>query len=528
MELTAPASKFGQKGESDESTNVPTKLSPTGVTLIPQPSDDVKDPLNWSSSKKSTTLLIWCLGSFVSTASGLGNALGYFVQAKVYNKSDPISLSYSVVAATAGIAIGPLFAVPLGRRYGHTFVFFWSMIGLLVTGVWSATMTHSNQYGAFIAARLFGGLFGGTAPALGAGTIVDMFFLHQRGKAFTVLNLSFLAGVVVGPTLSGFIVGSTYWTVQFWWSNGLQGIIIILTVALLEDTYYDRTLEAEECCNKWPDNFFANRMATFFCGARVIPPISMAETLQIFCNSFLIGVCPVTLLCGGLTLVDFGFAAFFNIILTVFLQDPITMGGYGFTPVQNAEFLFCLWFGVMVAQLYGHFANDRIPLWICHRNGGIWQPEYRLHTLWLPGLVVLPVALGLYGASLQYHLHYMVLAVANFLGGFATNAIIPVTVNYIIECFKGHASESAAIMGVYRLAFSLTLPFFVPWWIGKVGAGWCLGMAAFFSVFAYGGPVLLMWKGAEIRKWSFKSLSADDGGVRLIEKIGPIEEPLDV
>ena len=41
-------------------------------------------------------MLIWCLGSFVSTASGLGNALGYFVQARVYNKSDPISLSYSV------------------------------------------------------------------------------------------------------------------------------------------------------------------------------------------------------------------------------------------------------------------------------------------------------------------------------------------------------------------------------------------------------------------------------------------------
>ena len=38
-----------------------------------------------------------------------------------------------------------------------------------------------------------------------------------------------------------------------------------------------------------------------------------------------------------MTLIDFGFAAFFNIILTVYLQDPITMGGYGFTPAQNAE-----------------------------------------------------------------------------------------------------------------------------------------------------------------------------------------------
>ena len=141
-------------------------------------------------------------------------------------------------------------------------------------------MTRSSQYGAFIAARLFGGLFGGTAPALGADTIVDLFFLHQRGKAFTVLNLSFLAGVVVGPTLSGFIVGSTSWTVQFWWSNGLEGIIIVLTLALLQDTYYDRTLEADEGRNKWPDSFIANRAATFFFGARVIRPISVAQTVS--------------------------------------------------------------------------------------------------------------------------------------------------------------------------------------------------------------------------------------------------------
>ena len=91
---------------------------------------------------------------------------------------------------------------------------------------------------------------------------------------------------------------------------------------------------------------------------------------------------------------------------------------------------------------------------------------------------------------LEYHLHYMVLALANFLGGFATNAIIPVTVNYVIECFKGHASESAAIMGLYRLAFSLTMPFFIPAWIDKLGFGWCLGMAAFFSILAYEGIIL--------------------------------------
>ena len=104
------------------------------------------------------------------------------------------------------------------------------------------------------------------------------------------------------------------------------------------------------------------------------------------------------------------------------------------------------------------------------------------------------------------------------MGGFATNALVPVTVNYIVECFHGYASESATIMGLYRLSFTLTLPFFVPAWTDKVGAGWCLGMAAFFSIFAFGGPALLMWKGEAIRKRSFKRLSANEEGLKLMVK----------
>ena len=156
------------------------------------------------------------------------------------------------------------------------------MVGLLVTGIWSATMTKSSQYIAFVMARLFGGFFGGTAPALGADTIVDMYFLHQRGKGLTVLNLSFLGGVVVGPTLSGFISGSASWTVQFWWSNGLEAAIIILTVFFLHDTYYDRSPEAKFERRQWPDNFISNRWAHFGCGSRVIPHVTTTEVVS-FC-----------------------------------------------------------------------------------------------------------------------------------------------------------------------------------------------------------------------------------------------------
>ncbi|KAL8787507.1 MAG: hypothetical protein Q9213_002165 [Squamulea squamosa] len=139
-------------------------------------------------------------------------------------------------------------------------------------------MTHEDQYIPFVIARLFGGFFGGNATALGADTILDLFFLHQRGRGLTVLNLSFLGGVVVGPTLSGFIVGNAPWTVQFWWSNGLEAIVIVLSLLFLEDTYYNRSPNARDQRHARPDTLLAKRKATFLCHPRKVPPVSFAES----------------------------------------------------------------------------------------------------------------------------------------------------------------------------------------------------------------------------------------------------------
>ncbi|MCJ1447688.1 MAG: hypothetical protein MMC23_008199 [Stictis urceolatum] len=227
---------YNRFADSDE---VVPKKSAKGVVLTPQPSDSLNDPLNWSMSRKVLITAIWSLGAFVSTASALGNTLVYFVQAKLYD-IEVIEASYPVVAATVGIAFGPLFFVPLASKVGRSCMFLWSVIGLLVTGIWSAYMTHPNQYYPFLVSRLISGLFGGNSAALGSEVMVDTFFLHQRGKALTVLNLSFLFGVVIGPTFSGFIVQSAPWPVQYWWSVGLQAALVLASFVFLQDTYFDR------------------------------------------------------------------------------------------------------------------------------------------------------------------------------------------------------------------------------------------------------------------------------------------------
>ena len=95
-------------------------------------------------------------------------------------------------------------------------------------GIWSAKMTGAGDYNAFVVSRLFGGIFGSVPSILGTGMILDIFYLHERGRALTTFHVSLLLGTVAGPTFGGFIVEHVAWTNEFWWTVALQGFIFIL------------------------------------------------------------------------------------------------------------------------------------------------------------------------------------------------------------------------------------------------------------------------------------------------------------
>ncbi len=172
---------------------------------------------------------------------------------------------------------------------------------------------------------------------------------------------------------------------------------------------------------------------------------------------------------------------------------------------------------MVVAELTSYAANDRLPLWICKSRGGTWKPEYRLQCLWIPGLLLLPIGLGIFGASLEYHLHYMVLALGAFLVTVGAMALVPTTTNYVCECFVDHTTEAACIMGFYRLIFGLTVPFFIDPWIAAVGVGWVFGIAAFLSVGLFSCIIVLIWKGHELRKYTLLGLNSNEEGQRLVD-----------
>jgi hypothetical protein len=173
--------------------------------------------------------------------------------------------------------------------------------------------------------------------------------------------------------------------------------------------------------------------------------------------------------------------------------------------------------GLAIALVYGQCVSDWLPLKICARNGGIWKPEYRLHALWIPGLIFNPIGLGLFGAGLQYKLSWGVLAIATVFVTFGSLSIPPITVNYLCECFIKNPAEASIALNFYRVSFGLSVAFYIQPWIRAVTIGWAYGMMAVFEILSFISIIVLLWKGHAIRGWSVGGFGFSEDGERLVK-----------
>lgn len=175
----------------------------------------------------------------------------------------------------------------------------------------------------------------------------------------------------------------------------------------------------------------------------------------------------------------------------------------------------------MIGLVYGHFFSDRIPLWLVSRNKqGVWKPEYRLYALWPTNFILMPLGLGLVGCAMEYRLHWFVMALAQLFVTIGSLVSIPVTVNYICECFRTHTVEAALVLNSMRLFLGLSINFYINPWIDAVGVGWVYGMMAFFTVFAFMFLISLMIWGHAIRGLTPFDMAASEEGRHVIAREG--------
>ncbi len=241
-----------------------------------------------------------------------------------------------VPIANGGMIAGGLVWFPLSHKFGRCSVALWSIFFVIVCQIWSASMTHEDQYSAFMASRFVTGFFGTVTGVIGPRMLVDMFFLHQRGRVFTIFHFFLDLGTVGGPTISAFVANGRSWTAIYWWTLGLSALGFILELFFLQSTTWDRSEGADNSDIIPPEGWVANRIATFLPGTAVTPKVTAGQCLKASARPFQVMATPAMVLTGFFMLISFGFYVAMNAITPVWLQKPEKIKGYGFTSYQNA------------------------------------------------------------------------------------------------------------------------------------------------------------------------------------------------
>ena len=105
--------------DAEEKSGLDLRTTPDGkIVLIPQPSDDPADPLNWSWTKKHTVLFALGFSALLTDWGMTWGTTLFEAQALTWNMSIP-DVAKSLSGGIFLQGPGGILAVPLVQRYGR-------------------------------------------------------------------------------------------------------------------------------------------------------------------------------------------------------------------------------------------------------------------------------------------------------------------------------------------------------------------------------------------------------------------------
>jgi MFS family permease len=183
------------------------KVDKHGFALLPQPSDFPNDPLNWSPALKLAVVLQVSWLAFLGPMAAAVANPAFVVIGRAFSITT-VEASYSLTMYICFAGIGPLVLVPCANVYGRRPVY---LISCAVAAVTNIAAGYCTTWSGLLATRAFNGIFGGTPGALGAATICDLYFMHERGFYMGIFTLFLTNGPHLAPLMGGFVAQYVGW-----------------------------------------------------------------------------------------------------------------------------------------------------------------------------------------------------------------------------------------------------------------------------------------------------------------------------
>ncbi|OBT85854.1 hypothetical protein VE02_06087 [Pseudogymnoascus sp. 03VT05] len=439
------------------------------IILIPTPSRDPNDPLNWSQGRKYYMATLICVAMFMCnflaagpTISIIETAMDFFPTAGQAGMGGAIAKTAYFFTATALLqGTGNILWMPLVNKYGRRPVYLGSFALYLVTEVW---LCFTTSYASFLTARILMGFSAGAAETMAPLSIAD-------GKLITIHNT---------------------WRTIYYVATALIGALILLVFFTFPETSYNRdpsmVNNSEASLEQEKPGFSGEHVES-----ESIPATpkrkSYLQELKIYSGTYtseklshlfirplaLIILPPV--LWGSLVMsVTIGFL----VAVTSNVASAYNTA-YGFKAWQTGLCFFSAIVGSLVGIYIGGHLTDKMADWFTQRNGGLREPEMRLPSI-VVSLITTPLGLVLFGVGIQYKLHWMCPTVGLGLLNFSIVQATNVSLVYTIDCYRPIAGEVTVTSMALKSCFGFLLSFYTNPWIEKVGYLNAYGTMAAISV----------------------------------------------
>ncbi|KAH0526611.1 hypothetical protein TsFJ059_009912 [Trichoderma semiorbis] len=212
------------------------------VELVPQPSDDPQDPLNWPQWKKELNL-----ASLLFMASLIG-AMKTALVAVNDVVATRYQVSYTWVAALTAAplmvsAITGFLSSMAAKLVGKRPVYLVSSAFVFAGCIWN--MTADSSYGSCMGARVMQGLGWGAFDTLLMETIQDTFYEHERNLRVSLYTILTVTMTWASPLLGGVIsyrVGS--FVTQYRILSALFAVAIPMLALMAPETAFNRSKAA--------------------------------------------------------------------------------------------------------------------------------------------------------------------------------------------------------------------------------------------------------------------------------------------
>ncbi|KAF2096437.1 serine/threonine kinase 16 [Rhizodiscina lignyota] len=499
--------------------------------LVPQPTDDPADPLNWSLMWKIITIFTVSFVTFAQAFGTLSLAPQFPYYIEEFHSTLPDVVQFTGVTILV-LGFSNFVWVPLSTSFGRRPVLLVSTAICLGASIWKGTAT---SYNSFMGACALNGIGAGPTETIQPAVIADMFFLHDRGKWNTAYWVTYMGSLMVSPIVAGPMAEQVGFR-SFWWLNvALLGATIVLIVFGYPETRWHRLHPSEiqrqealrlaesvsienattehdpekpstehdpkhdSATTAARDPYLGKGKPKKLQWALFQPNAHPFQSMLIdFWTPWKLFVFPIVEFASFV--VSWSCSSFLTLNLTqsqAFAAPP-----YNFSASSVGFTNFAVVVGAIIGLATGGPFSDWVAAKLTARNNGIREPEMRLPAM-IPFVVIMYLGNIVVSVGYQNHWPWQAIVVIGYAcAGIQVAAIPAIVSTYAVDSYKPVAGSLFISMTVNKNVWGYGFSKFITPWSEQVGfIPPIMTNASLILVFCLFG-ILFYFYGKTFRRWS--------------------------